>query len=648
VRWPVDEVAPFRCETAAMTTSFRLTPVALPSDDVPAPGERFTRTLVELTRTVWHPDCTFDTALAAICAAAASALQLGRVSAWRHDTDAGELSCLCTFDLDGDATVDRDAVLPLADYAEALADVRTYEALEVEGEQTQAAPGAALRNYLKGHRIRSLLYAPAFLDGELVGVLCHESVDRVRSWTHEEITFAGSMGDYMAMAQEIARRRRAEAEVEHLRLHDADTGLGNRDYMVELLRQRLESPRHAGEALAVVHLHVDASGGIAWPAGSPTSDEVMARIAHELRGFGSDRIDLARVRANAFSFVLATGSRQRSVIALAERALAAVRGLVWAHPEVDPSASAGIVFAEPGAESDARVLLRQAEEAAAQAGTGDKFGYVVFDHAHHDVLVEALRFERALRAAFAEGHFEVHYQPEYDAHTGQWVAAESLLRWRDGDRLVVAGEFIGVVESSGLMLPVGRWVLQQACRDAVNWPLLPDGSAPTVRVNVSARQFDEGGLLDDVNAALRDSGLSPARLCLELTETTLMRDIEHALDVLERLKSVGVQVAIDDFGTGYASLVYLRKLPVDVLKIDRSFVEGMPGAVADTAIVKAVVGLAGSLGIDVIAEGVERLAQQQALQAIGVRRMQGWLYGKAVDQASLCQLLGAVATPTAA
>jgi EAL domain-containing protein (putative c-di-GMP-specific phosphodiesterase class I) len=369
-------------------------------------------------------------------------------------------------------------------------------------------------------------------------------------------------------------------------------------------------------------------------------EDVMARLGQRLASLTSDSIELARVRANGFAFLLARDAQQRGAVRLAERALAAVRAVEWDHAEVDPSATAGIAFAPVGQGYDSRVLMRQAEEAAEHARTGDKFGFEVFDPEHHDALVEALRFERALRDAFAEGNFEVHYQPEFDAQHRTWVAAESLLRWRDGERLVVAAEFIGVVESCGLMLPVGRWVLGQACRDAVRWPLLPDGSAASVRVNVSARQFDESGLVEDVAAALDESGLLASRLCLEITETTLMRDIDRALEVLQQLKQVGVSVAIDDFGTGYASLVYLKRLPVDVLKIDRSFVEGMPGAVADTAIVRAVVGLAGSLGMDVIAEGVEHLAQQEALQALGVRRMQGWLYGKAMDHASLCRLLG--------
>jgi EAL domain-containing protein (putative c-di-GMP-specific phosphodiesterase class I)/GGDEF domain-containing protein len=624
-----------------MATSFRLTSVSLPPADEHASAERFPRTLVELTRTVWHAGCTFDSALAAICEAAADALGVERVTAWRHDAAAGELRGLCAYDRGGRATTiqDGDATLPLADYAEALADVRTFEVVESESTDSGAEPPRGLYAYVQGHGIRALLYAPAYLDGELIGVLCHESVGRGRRWTREEIAFAGSMGDYMAMAHEIARRRRAEAEIEHLRLHDADTGLGNRDYFVELLHQRLTSPRHAGEVLAVVHLVVNTSGGVAWPAGAPTTDEVMARIAERLRELCTEHIELARVRANGFAFVLASGSRQRSVISLAERALAQLRDMAWSHPEIDPTAWAGIAFAEPDESRDPRVFLREAEEAAERARGGDKFGYEVFDPAHHETLVQALQFERALREAFADGNFEVHYQPEFDAQLEHWVAAESLLRWRDGERLVVAGEFIGVVESSGLMLPVGRWVLQQACRDATDWPLLPDGTPAAVRVNVSARQFDAEGLVEDVTAALSDSGLDPRRLCLELTESTLMRDIDHALAVLQRLKSVGVQVAIDDFGTGYASLVYLRRLPVDVLKIDRSFVAGIPGAVTDSAIVRAVVGLADSLGIDVIAEGVENLAQQAALQNLGVRRMQGWLYGKAMDQASLCRQL---------
>ena len=619
--------------------------IAGPADHIaPSSSERFTRALVGLTRKVWDPECTFETAIGAISETAAIALQVDRVSVWHYDPGAGLLRCLNAYHALEDAHVRAEELETLSldgdDYMAALKDVRTFDATEVESDPGTAGSHSALRDYLQRHRIHALLDAPAFIAGEMQGVVCHESIDRSRTWSQEEITFAASMGDYVAMAYEIVRRRRAESEVEHLRLHDATTGLPNGEYMVELVAQRLLAPRNPGEILAIVHVRIDVTSGLALSAAAPTADDVMGQIAQRLRRFTSHDIDLARVRSDGFAFALGNAAVQGSAVRLAERCLGAVQAVEWHHEEIDPGAAVGVAFSEAVAYTDARVLMRQAEEAAERAHARAKYAYEVFDLEHHDALVERLRFERALRDAFANDDFELHYQPEYNAAECQWVAAEALLRWRDGDRLVSAAEFIDVAESSGLILPLGSWVLHRACSDAAQWPARTDGSYPTLRVNVSPRQFDEGDLVKDVAAALHRSGLAPARLCVEITETALMGDFEHAWKVLQQLKETGVQVAIDDFGTGYASLVYLKRFPVDVLKIDRSFVEGMPSAAADTAIVAAVVGLAGSLGIDVIAEGVERIEQQHALQAIGVQRMQGWLYARAMDHASTCELLG--------
>ena len=245
------------------------------------------------------------------------------------------------------------------------------------------------------------------------------------------------------------------------------------------------------------------------------------------------------------------------------------------HEEIEPGAAVGIAFAESD-EGDARVLMRKAEQAADRAREQGRHRFEVFDLEHHHELVERLRLDRALREAFAHDHFELHYQPEYDLRRAGWSGAEALLRWRTDERVVVAGEFIAAIEASELILPLGRWVLRQACRDAAQWP--SQGAAPpALRVNVSARQFDQDGLVDDVAAALAGSGLPAQRLCLEITETTLMRDIDRTLSMLLQLKALGVQIAIDDFGTGYSSLVYLKRFPIDMLKIDRSFVQGPAG-----------------------------------------------------------------------
>lgn len=612
-------------------------------DAMPSDGQRFTRALMALTRAIWHPDCSFDSALALICETAADALRVERVNAWHYDRGAQRLRCIHAYSASTRTHAPADALETLSlegdDYVNGFEGVRALDAADVRLHPSTASSLSELRRYLERHGIHALLDAPVRVEGELLGVICHECTAGPRIWSQEEITFAGSMGDFVAMAYEIVRRRRAEKEVQHLLLHDATTGLPNRDYLVELLRQRLAAPRAAGDVLAVVHVRIDPSGGVALPDDAPTADEVMGQVALRLRQLSSNQTHLARVRADGFAFVLEGSTAQRNAVRLAERCIAAVRGLQWELRDLVPGATVGIAYADDAADRGARVLMRQAESAAERAREHDKFGYQVFDLEHHQALLDRLRLERALRDAPAHGEFELHYQPEHDAASQAWVAAEALLRWRHQGRLRPAAEFIEVLESSGQILSLGRWILQQACADAARWPISPHRPAPTVRVNVSARQFEDAALATDVRDALAASGLAPERLCLEITETTLMRNLDHALGVLQQLKAVGVQVALDDFGTGYGSLVYLKRLPVDVIKIDRSFVDGLPGTPADIAIVKAVSGLAESLGLEVVAEGVERADQQQALQAIGVRRMQGWLFAKAMDPASLCALL---------
>lgn len=609
-------------------------------------GERFTRALVALTRTVWSPDCTFETAIASICQTAATALQIERVSVWNYEPAAFCLRCLHAYDAIAAQSMPPEHLetLPLDedDYIASFDDVRTLEMDELQRDALMARSHLALRDYLQRHRIQGMLDAPAFVGGELQGLICHESLAAARVWSREETTFAASMGDYVAMAFEIARRRRAEAEVEHLRLHDTATGLPNRDYMTELIRQRfLGGPSRKYDVLAVVHLQVDVSGGAVWSAGAPSVDTVMGRIAQVLRPLMGGDTELARTGVDGFSFLVAAHPGKRSVIRLAEAILSVLESMDWQHVDVDPGASIGISVAGHAGGQNPLLLLQQGEEAAAQARAAGRFGYAIYDTEHHVALLEALRFERALRDGFSRGEFELHYQPEYDAERGRWAAAEALLRWRVGEELRTAGEFIGVLEPSRLMPAVGRWVLRQACQDAATWPARPGEQAPGVRVNVSARQFDETGLVEDVQAALDASGLDPTRLSLELTETTLMRDVDRALEILRPLRAMGVQVAIDDFGTGYASLVYLKCLPVDALKIDRSFVQGLPDSAADLAIVRAVVGLAAAFEIEIIAEGVETRAQAASLAAAGVHRLQGWLYGKAMPSADLCHVLEA-------
>jgi EAL domain-containing protein (putative c-di-GMP-specific phosphodiesterase class I)/GAF domain-containing protein len=617
-------------------------------DSIPADlsaGERFTRALLSLTRTVWSPQCTFASAIEAIAEAAAEALVTDRVSVWTYHRDSSELTCQFCCRTDGSerrAPASDSLSLHDFNYMDSLDDVRTLDAEALDASTSTARSHIALRSYLRDHRILARLDAPAFLGGELLGVICLESEVRGREWSAEERTFAASMGDYVAIAHEIARRRQAEAEAGHLRLHDAATNLPNRDYLIELVRQRMDTPLHAGEVLSVIHLRVEVGLDPCASAGDVAEEGAMALIAARLRGLAAQGIALARVKSNGFALALARNEALGNSVSLAQACLAAIRGMDWNSRSMEPRAVAGVAFADRTGSSDPRELLRKAEEAAEHANGGEAYGYEVFDIAHHEGLVRRVRLERALAEALESGKLEVHYQPEYDAAEHAWVGAEALLRWSDAGRLVCAGDFIDVAETSGLIVPIGVWVMRRACLDAMCWST-PGDRQPVVRVNVSARQFEDDRLVAHVAASLAASGLPAGRLCLELTETTLMGDIEKATGVLRELKSLGVQLALDDFGTGFAPLVYLKRFPVDVLKIDRSFVHGLPGDRVDAAIVMAVASLAAALRIEVVAEGVETEEQQRALGAAGVHKMQGWRFARAMDQSAVCRTLGCAA-----
>jgi EAL domain-containing protein (putative c-di-GMP-specific phosphodiesterase class I)/GGDEF domain-containing protein len=612
-------------------------------------GTRYTRALVDLTRAVWRPDCRLQDAFAVICETAAHAMQVERVNAWRLLPGPLRLKCVHAYTRSTDTHVRPPALetLPMdGEYVEFLQVVRAIDAADVHVDPSTATSQGALRDYLRRHGICSLLDAPVRLEGELIGVICHEQVGAVRAWTPEEAAFAGSMGDFVAMAIEIDRRRQAETQLAHLRLHDPVTDLPNRDYLVERVRERLATPHGMQEPVAVVHVHVALPYGAAMPANAPTVEDVMAEVANRLRVAAGEQGALARVRADGFAVLSHRDVPEREVIGIAERCVDAVRG-VSGWQGVEASAAVGVAFARDLEEGDPRVLMRNAELASERAGTQGRHRFEVFDLGEHRALVERLQMEQAMRDALAHDDFEVQYQPEFDMHADRWAGAEALVRWRQPEGLLAAGAFIDIAEQSGLILPLGRYVLQQACRDACEWPV--QDPPLTLRVNVSALQFDAPGLVDDVAAALASCGLAPGRLCLEVTETTLMHDTRDALRTMQRLKALGVGLAVDDFGTGYSSLAYLKTFPIDAIKVDRSFVAGLPDERFDIALVTAIRELARALEIDVVAEGVERTEQRDALQALGVCRIQGWLYAPSLDQGVLLETLARppVAAPAA-
>ena len=314
--------------------------------------------------------------------------------------------------------------------------------------------------------------------------------------------------------------------------------------------------------------------------------------------------------------------------------------------EFTMSLSIGIAVGGEGREA-ADSMLRDADVAMYRAKSEGKGRSVVFQLSMRTDSLERLELENDLRRAIAKGELRVHYQPIVVLDGGRLTEVEALVRWQHPMRGLVAPlDFIPIAEQTGLIVSLGQWVLEEACRQLVEWQATYPQIPPlTVSVNLSPRQFQHPTLLDDVKRALRESGLPPDRLKLEITEGVIMRDVEATITILWQLKAVGVQLAIDDFGTGYSSLSYLKRLPFDVLKIDRSFVDGIGRNQEDTAIVRAVISMAKSLNMAITAEGVETAEQSALLNAWACDQAQGFYFARPLDATRLATLLGVADLP---
>ena len=602
-----------------------------------ARARRHNHALVALGRQVWHDDCTFETAIAMICEVSAEALDVEYVNIWRCDRDNARMDCLHAYSrANGHGPVGFEQSLPLSDeYAAQLDDVRVIDVADIAQDAGPATSGH-FRDYFSRHGIQSLLDAPVRSEGVLLGVASFEHVDCPRVWSPEDRAFAASIGDYVAVAFEIARRREIETRLRYLERHDPHTDLPNRDHLLEVAHTALR-PLHSGDqGLVVIHIHIAPTASDS-PAEAEQFHAFLLATADRLRTLVGEQAVLARVRGEGFAIIPHRHLREVAALELAERCLDVIEdgALADGHPEFAATATAGLAFSRDLAAPSADTLLRNAENASLRARSHGLGRCKVFNATLHRSLLQRMRIEQTLREAFEQNRLMLHYMPEVDLRDGRWRAAEALLRWRRDDGAVVpAADFIEAVESSGLIVRLGRWALDTACRAAAGWPQV-DGRAPMLRVNVSARQFEEPSLAEDVQQALAGSGLPASRLCLELTETLLLRDPTAAAKTLARLRALGVHVALDDFGTGHCSLGYLKHLPIDTIKIDRGFTAGLPHDRADLAIVKALIALADSLDMDVVGEGVETEAQADCLRTCGVVAVQGWLYSPAIDNEAL-------------
>lgn len=429
-------------------------------------------------------------------------------------------------------------------------------------------------------------------------------------------------GGWVATYEDITERRRAEARIAYMAHHDALTGLPNRLLFRERMEQELGRLDRQGGWLAVLCLDIDHFKNVNDTLGHPAGDKLLQAVAQRLRACVREPDTVARLSGDEFAILLTASGQPASVQALADRLLKAISAPydIEGH-RVVATASIGAALA-PGDGDNADELLKNADMALYRAKADGRAAFRFFETEMHARLQTRLALEMDLREAVEKGQLEVFYQPLLDLKHGRIGGFEALLRWRHPERgLVSPDQFIPLAEETGLILPIGEWVLRRACTDAMGWP-----EHVKVAVNLSARQFRSPDLVQAVSAALAETGLPAGRLELEVTESVLLQDDEMILALLHRLRGLGLRISLDDFGTGYSSLTHLQRLPLDEIKVHRSFVAPLEEADGPARVVlRSIVGIAHGLGLVTTAEGVESEQVARSVAELGCERLQGYL-----------------------
>jgi len=444
-----------------------------------------------------------------------------------------------------------------------------------------------------------------------------------------------------AVARDITERIALQGSLERQATHDPLTGLPNRSLLLERIRRACDGneARGADPSLALLFVDLDHFKVINDSLGHGLGDRLLQAIAERILTVTRPGDTVARFGGDEFVVLCERLDAADDALRVAHRLETTLQApfVVDGH-EIHVGVSIGIAFAEDG-DIDPVAILRDADTAMYEAKSAGRGRWVVFDEQLRRRAVDRQRTESALRQSRNGENLHLHYQPVLDLRTGTIRSVEALLRWERDGEFVAPAQFVLVAEETGLIVPIGAWVLEEACRQAAQWQRTPGWADLGVAVNVSARQLQRPGFLSTVSDLLASCGLAPGSLTLEITESVLLDDTATIVSALESLRDLGVHVAVDDFGTGYSSLTYLHRLPVDTVKLDQSFVAGVADDPQKRAIVTAVINLAKALGLNSVAEGIETERQMAELRMLGCDAGQGHLISEAVDAAAITRML---------
>jgi diguanylate cyclase (GGDEF)-like protein/PAS domain S-box-containing protein len=449
-----------------------------------------------------------------------------------------------------------------------------------------------------------------------------------------------AVGGVVVNYRDVTERRALEEQLRHQAFHDVLTGLANRSLFLDRLGHALARAVRGARPTAVLYLDLDDFKAVNDRLGHAEGDRLLVAVGERLRSATRAGDTVARLGGDEFA-VIVEETEPSEADAAARRILETLASpFILAGREVVARASVGIAI-QTADEGDADELLRRADIAmyAAKGRGGDC--HVTYEPLLYDATVARMELKADLRGALERGELHVAYQPIVDLDSGAITGSEALMRWEHPERGAIPPiEFIPLAEESGLILELGRWILETACRQTRAWQTETGQAGLTIAINLSGRQISDPELVSDVDRVLSASGLDPRTLTLEITESVLIQDVEATVVAFRALKSLGIRLAIDDFGTGYSSLSYLRQFPIDTLKIDRSFINSLDGSDDSQALVRSILNLSATLRLEAVAEGIETSEQHLVLRALGAQRGQGYLFARPMRPGDLGDLLG--------
>ena len=502
--------------------------------------------------------------------------------------------------------------------------------------------GALFHDSIRADGASAVAAFPLLNRGKPVGILLFCAREK-GAFTPGSVDLLQRLADNIAFALDnfdrADEKMRADERIEYLASHDSLTGLPNREMFNHLLHSAIEVAQRRQLQFAMLFIDLDRFKVINDSLGHEAGDALLVVMADRLRQNLRASDIVARLGGDEFVVILEHSAAREDIEDIARKLLSALSQPVQLSGlECHATASIGVAMF-PAHGADVHSLTKSADTAMYLAKEDGKNNFRFFTKEVKMQSIERLTLENCLRHALERDEFSLHYQPKVDLATGQITGVEALLRWTHPEYgMLPPGQFIPLAEETGLIVPIGRWALMEACAQNMAWQR--SGLRPvSMAVNLSPRQFIDDNLLQDIDEALAASGMSPALLQIEVTESMMMRNVARAREVLDAIQSRGIHIAIDDFGTGYSSMSLMKQFPIDTIKIDRSFVRDLPDDTEDQAIAQAIISMGRALGMTIVAEGVETLEQEQFLRAHGCDEMQGFLFSRPVAPDKLAELL---------